>query len=339
MKKVLVIIVMIALATHVYAVTPTYRAREVIDGATIKLEDGREVRLMGVAQSDFSEDPAAVEFIRKCVIGGKKYIVLQGDTREEDELKKDVQGRTIGYIFCSLSDIIQRDTIAVSEEEARGFLDLDIGIMGPGKASLRNLSAVLIQEGYAKADRGANFKYKDAFIRFESEAQKNNRGLWAVPMQEDVRRALNTEEEEVLVSGVWFKGATYADPQPAKSKYFKTFEGGFCTSVKGARYWLLADIIKKVPNDLWVMVEYDDPLDPNNPFVEEGPVVAGSKSFRYGSDYIKGLEMYRSYQMKLILYDSKDKKEILDKFTQHIKAYIDTTGDDVLISSPVVEKD
>jgi hypothetical protein len=144
--------------------------------------------------------------------------------------------------------------------------------------------------------------------------------------------------EEVLVSGVWFKGATIVDPRPVKSKYFKVYQGGFYTSLKGARYWLLADIIADVPNDLWVMVECENPLDPDKSFVEEGPVKAKSKSFHYGSDYIRGLKMFRAYWMKVTLYDSKEKKEVLDNFTQKIKAYVDTSGEKVLISKGMTEK-
>lgn len=146
------------------------------------------------------------------------------------------------------------------------------------------------------------------------------------------------EEAEVLVSGVWFKGATIVDPRPVKSKYFKVYQGGFYTSLKGARYWLLADIITEVPNDLWVTVEYEDPLNHNKPFVEEGPVKANAKSFYYGSGYIKGLKMFRAYWIRVTLYDSKEKKEMLDKFKQNINAYVDTTGDDVLISKDITEK-
>lgn len=145
-------------------------------------------------------------------------------------------------------------------------------------------------------------------------------------------------DEEVLISGVWFKGATIVDPRPIKSKYFKIFQGGFYTSLKGARYWLLADIIADVPNDLWVMVECEDPLNPDKPFVEEGPVEANSKSFSYGSDYINGLKMFSTYWMRVTLYDSKGKNEVLDKFTQNIKAYVDTTGEKVLISNDLTEK-
>ncbi len=48
--------------------------------------------------------------------------------------------------------------------------------------------------------------------------------------------------------------------------------------------------------------------------------------------------MFRAYWMRVTLYDSKDKKQVLDKFTQNIKAYVDTTGDKVLISKGLSEK-
>ena len=144
--------------------------------------------------------------------------------------------------------------------------------------------------------------------------------------------------DEVLVSGVWTKGQTIVDPRPVKSKYFKVFQGGFRVSSQGARYWLLADIIVEVPSDLWVTVECEDPLNPKKPFMEEGPVKAGSKNIHYGSDYIKGLKMFRVYRMKMTLYSPKDKTKILDELTQNIKAYVDTTGEKVLMSNDLSKK-
>lgn len=147
-----------------------------------------------------------------------------------------------------------------------------------------------------------------------------------------------TADQEVLVSGVWFEGATLTDPRPAKSKYFKIYQGGFKTSRRGARYWLLADIIQEMPNDLWALVECENPIEHDKPFVEEGLVKAGAKSFYYdGSGPILGLKMFTTYRVKVTLYDSKDKKEMLDQFTQKIKAYVDTIGDTVLIAKGMTE--
>ena len=140
-------------------------------------------------------------------------------------------------------------------------------------------------------------------------------------------------DKEVLVSGIQYQGSTRIDPRPAKTKYFKVYQGGFKISQYGARYWLLADIIQAVPGELWAVVECENPVEHDKPFVEEGPVKAGTKSFFYdGSGPILGLKMSAKYQVKVTLYDSKNKRRILDQLIQQIKSYVDTTGDTVLMA-------
>lgn len=145
-------------------------------------------------------------------------------------------------------------------------------------------------------------------------------------------------EEEVLVSGVWMKGADLTEPRPVKSEYFKVYQGGFYTSVKGARYFLLADILPNIEKPLWVKVQCQNPLNPKEPFIEEGPINVGDRSLHYSSDYIKGLKIYREYWMKITLYDSKEQKKEIDKITQKIRSYVDTTGEEVRIYKDVKEK-
>ena len=140
-------------------------------------------------------------------------------------------------------------------------------------------------------------------------------------------------DKEVLVSGIQYEGSTRIDPRPAKTKYFKVYQAGFKISHYGARYWLLADITQAVPSDLWAVVECDNPIESGKPFVEEGLVKTSAKSFFYdGSGPILGLKMSRKYQIRVTLYDSKNKKKILDQLTQQIKSYVDTTGDTVLMA-------
>lgn len=161
--------------------------------------------------------------------------------------------------------------------------------------------------------------------------------LGCVPYSVFSREVLN--DKEMMVSGVWFEGATVVDPRPVTSKYFRVFQGGFKTSRRGARYWLLTDIIKEVPNDLWVEVKCENPMDSRKPIVEGGPVKAGAKSFYYdGTGHLLGLKMFETYRVKVVLYDSNDKKEVLDQFTQKIKSYVDTQSDKVLIAKSLTQK-
>jgi hypothetical protein len=145
--------------------------------------------------------------------------------------------------------------------------------------------------------------------------------------------------KEMIASGTWMKGSNITEPRPAKSKYFKVYQGGFCFSERGARYFFIADIIKQLDKPVWIKVECQNPLNKKEPFTEEGEIQPGSGSLSYTSGYIKGLEMKKNYWIKVTVYESEAKVVELDKITQHIRAYVDTRGPEVLIYKDLKHKD
>ena len=124
-----------------------YMVERVIDGDTLRLEDGRQVRLLGVdtPESKHSEVPVQVfskeayEFSRQMVEGFK--VRLECDVEPTDKY-----GRTLAYIY------------------------LEDG---------RMLNEELLKRGYAYVLRYYPFKKKADFLKIQDKARQEQRGLWS----------------------------------------------------------------------------------------------------------------------------------------------------------------
>ncbi len=124
-----------------------YKVERVIDGDTLRLEDGRQVRLLGVdtPESKHSEVPVQVfskeayEFSRQMVEGFEVRL-------ERDVEPTDKYGRTLAYIY------------------------LEDG---------RMLNEELLKRGYAYVLRYYPFKKKADFLKIQDKARQEQRGLWS----------------------------------------------------------------------------------------------------------------------------------------------------------------
>lgn len=124
-----------------------YTAEKVIDGDTLRLEDGRTVRLIGIdtPESKHAEVPVQVfskeafEFARQMAEG---FEVRLGHDRE----RTDKYGRTLAYVYL-------RDGRMLNEE--------------------------LLKRGYAYVLRRFPFSKEREFLNIQKQARKEQRGLWA----------------------------------------------------------------------------------------------------------------------------------------------------------------
>jgi len=119
---------------------------DVIDGDTIKIEDGRIIQYIGIDAPEMEIPPAgqpfygkeALEFNKKLVQGKRVTVVL-------DEQIMDVKGRTLGYVFV------------------RGIF----------------VNSEIVKNGLARvATHPPNVRYEDVLIEAEKDARKNKRGMW-----------------------------------------------------------------------------------------------------------------------------------------------------------------
>ena len=124
---------------------------EVVDGDTIKIEDGITVRLLGIDTPETKDPRRPVECfgkeaareIKELVAG--KFVVLEKDISETDKY-----GRLLRYVFLPLKG-----------------------------DNLLFVNDYLLREGFAKAlTYPPDVKYTEQFLEAQKEAKELKKGLW-----------------------------------------------------------------------------------------------------------------------------------------------------------------
>jgi len=129
---------------------------------------------------------------------------------------------------------------------------------------------------------------------------------------------------EMFISGIYQKGSYRNEPKPAEGEYLKVRSAGFQISGEWAVYKFYADITAWLREPFLVRVEYENPLNPDKPFIQESLIDPAPGVVDLTSPYIEGLEVKKDYYIKVTLYASKSKDKILDQLTQHVRSYIDS---------------
>ncbi|MDX9761055.1 MAG: thermonuclease family protein [Desulfomonilia bacterium] len=122
-----------------------HEVTEVYDGDTIRIRDGRNIRLIGVNAPEVDspytrEEPfgkESREHLRKLLAGRKVQI-------REGSVPVDRYGRVLAYVYAG-----------------------DVLVNGR-----------IIQDGWAQADVRFSYKNKDLFIAYEKEAKARKIGMW-----------------------------------------------------------------------------------------------------------------------------------------------------------------
>jgi micrococcal nuclease len=123
-----------------------YTVSKVIDGDSILLETGEQVRYIGVDTPEMGKKEGGPQFYAKEATGFNKHLVLLKKVRLEfDAERHDAYGRLLAYVFVK-----------------------DLFVNGE-----------LVKRGYARAMiRPPNVKYKDLFVKYQNEAMSKEVGLW-----------------------------------------------------------------------------------------------------------------------------------------------------------------
>ncbi len=139
-------IVMMATVLHCAEKSRLRTVVKVYDGDTIRTDDNRKIRLIGVdapeVESPYSkEEPFGREsrLYLKNLIEGRKVLVKQG------EVPVDRYGRVLAYVYM--------DNVLVNGR--------------------------IIRDGFAKAYLRFDHENRDLFIVYEKEARAKRRGIWA----------------------------------------------------------------------------------------------------------------------------------------------------------------
>lgn len=138
-------IVCIMVLYHWAKALDLHEVHKVYDGDTIELDDGRKIRLIGVdapeVTSPYSkEEPFGPESKRHLekLLFGEKVYIKTGAAQF------DKYGRTLGYVYVG-------DTL---------------------------INGRMIKDGWARAYRRFDYKYKDLFLTYEKEARAKGTGMW-----------------------------------------------------------------------------------------------------------------------------------------------------------------
>ena len=143
---------------------------------------------------------------------------------------------------------------------------------------------------------------------------------------------------EMFISGIYQQGSFRDEPKPARSEYLRVKKAGFNISGEWAEYKLSADIITWTNEPFLIRVEYENPLNAREPFIQESLIDPSPGEIELTSPYVEGLEVKKDYYVKITLYASKDKEKALDRFTQYIRSYVDSTSRPVKFWSGIRKK-
>jgi len=162
----------------------------VIDGSTIKLSDGRTVRLIGVDCPEFKDHDRnrrnaerlginfehyegyaqkSKDFVRELV--GKEEVGLEFDEVNKSKDHKGIYGRTLAYVY----------------RYGRPYSEWQMGegwVVESNQGEEQNqqrifVNATLVNAGYCTAYTRFDFKYKEQFVELEQEAKEQRRGIWS----------------------------------------------------------------------------------------------------------------------------------------------------------------
>ncbi|MCM8760962.1 MAG: thermonuclease family protein [Candidatus Omnitrophica bacterium] len=132
-----------------------------VDGDTLKLSDGRRVRLIGVDTPEVHYSDKLVRDARKSR-KDMKQIQLLG-RKASDFTRKLCENRKVRLEF----DVTKYDRYG----RLLAYVYLEDGTF---------VNAKIIEEGYGQVMTvPPNVKYTDYFLRLERQARENRKGLWA----------------------------------------------------------------------------------------------------------------------------------------------------------------
>ncbi len=139
-----------------------YRVAWVIDGDTIKLENGQHVRLLGIDAPETRDGPKLRKDLRRLQI--TKDVELAKGKKSHHFVKNLLEGKKVSIKFDEVKYDRYRRVLA--------YVYLPDG---------RFVNAEIIKAGYAyyyDDHRKVNTKYLATFKELYKQARENHRGLW-----------------------------------------------------------------------------------------------------------------------------------------------------------------
>ena len=154
----------------------------------------------------------------------------------------------------------------------------------------------------------------------------NIRRFFAILLLSVAFSAIANTAEPPLVSGVWRKGHNITEPRPKSSKFMKVLEGGFLVIPAAAAYRLEIDVSPDLPTPYFMQAVFENPADPDRPFVEETVISKPQKILTLTHGPVKGLRISGDYRIVVKVFPRKGAGEPIDVLEQKVRSYVDSTG-------------
>lgn len=129
-----------------------------------------------------------------------------------------------------------------------------------------------------------------------------------------------------LVVGTYREGSNITEPRPVQSQYFKTTLGAFQLIQGFAGYKWFIEVVKHPEKRIYTRSIIENPQDPKQPFVYEGTIDPATPSTTITHGPAVGLKIYQDYTLEFIAYADEKRTKEIDRLTQKIRSYVDTTG-------------
>ncbi len=140
----------------------------------------------------------------------------------------------------------------------------------------------------------------------------------------------------LFVQGSYQIGHNRTEPHPSASRYFRTNNAGFMIENGEAGYMAFFDVLQLPPERIYTRAILQNPEDSKTPIVYDHYVDPGVKSVTVTHFPVNGLRSYKSYWIEFVSYSDEARTQEMDRLTQQVRSYVDTTGDVVLLSRKVV---
>lgn len=151
-------------------------------------------------------------------------------------------------------------------------------------------------------------------------------------------RAADAPIEAALVVGTFQPGQNASDPQPQKSEYLETTQGGVLIAGDNAGLYLFTKVIKRPLQHFHVVVEFQNPSG-GAPIRNEVLFKNTATELHFSTPgYLKDLKNYGEYEVTVRIYISKESKKPVDTLKQTIRSYVDTHGAKAKLFSKLKEQ-
>ena len=143
---------------------------------------------------------------------------------------------------------------------------------------------------------------------------------------------LRGQDAPMMVAGTYTRGSNLTEPRPVKSKFLETIQGGVVIINGKAGFYLIVNTRKPFGRPVYVTTEYENPVDPTKPLVNDMSLPAEGGQLNFSSpDFVRGLKINEEYRVTVKVFESKAASEPMDTLVQKIRSYVDWTGPEVKI--------